>query len=79
MKETKIFKNHDGTEDIWEYDDSISKNVIQVTIGYPKHFSSPEEQNNKLNLKLNKTDQKFFNESNGKYVGYQRAKQLGII
>jgi hypothetical protein len=35
--------------------------------------------NNNKKKKKNKTQQKYFNPTNNKYVGYTRAKMLGLI
>ena len=40
---------------------------------------SPLEKLKRANKKAPKSAQKYFNPANGKMVGYQRAKVLGII
>lgn len=75
-KYTREYKNEDGSVDIWYFDNDIYQNgPISVKVGYAKNSKSFEEEQEELPL----TKRKFFNEANGKYVGYTRAKALGIL
>lgn len=75
-KYTKEYKNEDGSKDIWYFDNTITQNgPVRVEIGYAKNSKSFEEEQAELPL----TKRKFFNKENGKYVGYTRAKALGIL
>jgi hypothetical protein len=70
---TRKYIDDDGTVHIWEYDlDKFKFGPVNVNIDYKNTTSS----NNLITLK---TEKKYLNPHNGKYVGYQRAKQLGII
>ena len=75
-KYTREYKNDDGINEIWYFDTNITKNgPVSVEIKYSKKYKSFEEEQEELPI----TKRKFFNESNGKYVGYTRAKALGIL
>ena len=66
----------DGTKSIWHYDTNITKNgPIYVEIIHPLNTKTNDEQQQNLPI----TQQKFFSEKTGKYVGYTRAKALKII
>jgi len=79
-KFVREYKNADGTIDKWYYDTNISKsNPFKVEIIYPSNFISPEEQFKEASKNIPITQQKFLNPNNGKYVGYTRAKNLGLI
>ncbi len=72
---TKTFIDDDGTTHVWKYDlDKFSRGPIETTVNYSKESlsSSGKQKNNKI-------DQKYLNPANGKYVGYGRAKSLGLI
>ena len=71
----KTFEDDDGTIHIWKYDlDVFNRGPIETTVNYSKEFLSGEGEQ-----KTNKTEQKYLNPNNGKYVGYSRAKTLGIV
>jgi hypothetical protein len=71
----RTFEDSDGTTYIWKYDlDKFSRGPIETTINYPKEFLLDDGKQ-----KNNKIDQKYINPANGKYVGYGRAKSLGLI
>jgi len=75
-KYTREYKNEDGSTEVWYFDSKISQNgPVSVEIKYSKKYKSFEEEQEELPI----TKRKFFNESNGKYVGYTRAKALGIL
>lgn len=72
---TRTFINDDGTTCIWKYDlDKSTSGPIETTTSYPKEYLGAVK-----NTKDNKTDQKYLNPNNNKYVGYGRAKALGLI
>jgi len=76
---TREYKNHDGGKDIWVYDlDKFSNGPISVETIYVKNsiVSTPSIINYS---KLSLSQRKWINPSNGKEVGYQRAKNLGLI
>jgi hypothetical protein len=77
---TKTFKSVDGVISTWHYEkDRLNLGPFKVTIEYPKEWTSQEEDIKKKNKKVSKTNQRFINPKNGKEVGYQRAKELGLI
>jgi len=73
QKHTRTFIDDDGVTSVWEYDPAKSTNgPYDVTIKYPKDFLTAEP----VQRVLNKTEQKYLNPNNGKYVSYQRYQQL---
>lgn len=77
---TREFINDDGTTEIWKYDlDKFNNGPIETTIEYPKNYKSPLEIIKAENKDLPLTKQQWFNPTNGKMVGYARAKSLGLI
>ena len=78
IKYTVEYDYDDGTKAIWTYDRNITiGGPVSVEIKYPKNFKTPsfaEEQE-----KLPKTKRRYINPHNGKEVGYQRAKALGLV
>ena len=77
-KYTLEFDEEDGTKSIWTYDKNITTDgPISVEIKYPKNYgflTFAEEQE-----RLPKTKRRYINPHNGKEVGYQRAKALGLV
>lgn len=72
---TRTFINDDGTTCVWKYDlDKSTSGPIETSTSYPKEYLKTIEK-----TKNNKVDQKYLNLNNGKYVGYCRAKALGLI
>ena len=70
--------NEDGIKEIWNYDtDKFKNGPVSVEITYLKSIKTFEQEQDKENLP--KTQRKYLNTTNGKYVGYSRAKTLGII
>jgi hypothetical protein len=68
--------NHDGVKSVWNFDLTKSTNgPISVEITYPSNYKLVEDENEQLP----KTKRKYLNPNNGKYVGFQRAKSLGLI
>jgi hypothetical protein len=75
-KYTRVFSNLDGGSETWHYDlDKFSNGPIKVEITYLTKYESFEDKN----AKLPPTKRKYFNPTTEKYVGYGRAKQLGLI
>lgn len=73
---SRTFTSTDGVISTWYYED---KKLTKVSIKYPDNYTSEFEDTKKQNKKLPKTKQKYLNPANGKYVGYNRAVQLGLI
>lgn len=79
-KFTREYIDHEGVRTVWKFDlDKFDKGPIEVECFYPKDYLSPLEKLKRANKKAPKSLQKYFNPANGKMVGYQRAKALGII
>lgn len=75
-KFSREYKSDNGDMEIWHFDTNITKNgPVSVEIKHSKKQKSFEEEQAELPL----TKRKFFNEANGKYVSYGRAKSLGIL
>jgi hypothetical protein len=75
-KYTREYKSDDGSSEIWYFDSKITQNgPVSVEIKHAKKYKSFEEEQAELPL----TKRQFFNKANGKYVGYARAKALGIL
>ena len=71
----RVYKNSDGSKEIWKYDMSKNPNgPYETNIEYPKGTLTFEQ----IQEQLPKTKRRYLNEINGKYVNYLRAKQLGI-
>ena len=70
------YKSEDGSVETWHYDlDYFPNGPYKVEITSPAIKETWEERN----AKLPKTKRKYFNPANDKWVGYGRAKQLGVI
>lgn len=73
----KIYETTQSDGSIWYYD--WNKNpingLVSTTPFYPKDFDFSLPDDNTLPL----TKRQWLNSANGKYVGYGRAKQLGLI
>jgi hypothetical protein len=75
---TREYKNSDGSKDIWTYNlDKFSNGPISVETIYDKN----QEATFRIigNSQLSLSQRKWINPSNGKEVGYTRAKKLGLI
>lgn len=78
----RIYDNKDGTGQIWKYNLEVSPNgpiSVEETGKRINTTGKIEETQEKLNESLPATRQKYWSEQTGKWVGYGRAKQLGII
>ena len=72
---TRTYVDDDGTTHIWKYDlDKSNRGPIETTVNYSKEYLMESGK-----TKDNKIDKKYLNPANGKYVGYGRAKSLGLI
>ena len=75
-KYTREYISEDGSSEIWRFDTNVTQNgPISVEMKHAKKYKSFEEEQAELPL----TKRQFFNEANGKYVRYTRAKALGIL
>ena len=76
IKYTREYTSEDGSSEIWYFNNEITqKGPVSVEMKHTKKYKSFDEEQAELPL----TKRQFFNEANGKYVGYTRAKALGII
>ena len=75
-KYTQEFIDTDGSVVTWYYDvDKFANGPWKVDVVETVIQESFEEKN----ARLPKTQRKYFNPENQKWIGYGRAKQLGII
>jgi hypothetical protein len=75
-KYTREYTSEDGSSEIWYFNSEITqKGPVSVEMKHVKKYKSFDEEQAELPL----TKRQFFNEANGKYVGYTRAKALGIL
>jgi hypothetical protein len=73
---TKVYENSDGTTETWHYNlDKAPNGPFKVDIKHSTSHLTFEEQN----ALLSKTQRKYFNPANNKWIGYGRAKQLKVI
>tara|TARA_R110000744_G_scaffold126272_1_gene232521 strand:+ start:835 stop:1110 length:276 start_codon:yes stop_codon:yes gene_type:complete len=73
---TKVYDNSDGTTETWHYNlDKFSNGPFKVDIKYSTSHLTFEE----INEALPKTQRRYYNPANQKYIGYGRAKQLGLL
>jgi hypothetical protein len=79
-KFTREYTDSDGIRCVWKYDLDIFLNgPISTTMYYPQNYKPGWLKLEEANKKVPKSQRRYENPSNGKLVGYQRAKQLGII
>jgi hypothetical protein len=75
---SRDFTNFDGTVDRWYYD--FNKHPINGLYKTEMDIFNKLSKNDiKENSPIPKSQRKYLNPKNGKYVGYTRAKNLGII
>lgn len=75
-KFTRQYTSEDGSVETWYYNlDYFANGPFKVDITAPVIKETWEEKN----AKLPKTKRKYFNPANNKWIGYGRAKQLGVI
>ena len=73
---TRQYTNEDGSMETWHYNlDKFPNGPFKVDITAPVIKETWEEKN----ARQPKTKRKYFNPANNKWVGYGRAKQLGVI
>lgn len=73
---TRVFDSEEGVTETWHYNlDKAPNGPYKVDIKYSTNHLTFEEQNELLS----KTHRKYYNPANDKYVGYGRAKQLGLL
>ena len=73
---TRQYINEDGSVETWHYNlDKFANGPFKVETTAPVIKETWEEQN----AKKSKTQRKYFNPANNKWIGYGRAKQLGVI
>lgn len=74
LKYTQVFESEDGVKEIWVYDKTINPfGPLSVEFKYPKNYKTYAEEQEELP----KTRRKYCTDE-GNWVGYQRAKALGI-
>lgn len=74
------YKNEDGSVERWYYDlEKHPNGPIDVQIDYPKGYMNYSEKLEEEQKNLPPTQKLYMNDATGEYVGYGRAKQLGII
>jgi len=75
-KFTRQYTDEDGSVTTWHYNlDKFANGPFKVETTAPVVKESWEEQN----AKKSKTQRKYFNPENEKWIGYGRAKQLNLI
>ncbi len=75
-KYTREFTDSEGNVSTWHYDlDYFPRGPFKVEIQEAPCTLTWEEKN----AKLSKTQRKYFNPANNKWIGYGRAKQLKVI
>tara|TARA_R100000315_G_C5224156_1_gene135546 strand:+ start:635 stop:925 length:291 start_codon:yes stop_codon:yes gene_type:complete len=79
-KYTVVYDEGEGIKTKWIYDLDISEGgPISVEVLYPKGHENESVKEEVPNENLPKTKRKYYNPSNGKYVGYTRARALNLI
>ena len=75
-KYIREFTDSEGEVSIWHYDlDYFPRGPYKVEVQEAPCTLTWEEKN----AKLSKTQRKYFNPANNKWIGYSRAKQLKVI
>lgn len=73
---TREFTDSDGSVSVWHYDlDYFPRGPYKVEVQEAPCTLTWEEKN----ARLSKTQRKYFNPANNKWIGYGRAKQLKVI
>ena len=77
---TRTFFRNGKPSSIWTYrkSDSLLLSVEDVEVIDPNYVVDTAGDNMMANKDLPKTKRKYLNPINGKYVGYTRAKMLGL-
>ena len=84
MQFTREYKNDDGTTTVWHYDYSkFTNGPIKVEINGVKGESTfeviTEPKDTSADTSIPITKRMWTNPTNGKLVGYTRARGLGLI
>ena len=75
LKYTQVFEDNDGCKQIWKYDKIKNPfGPMSVEFKYPKGYKTFADEQEELPL----TKRKYCTDE-GNWVGYQRAKALGLI
>ena len=76
-----IYDEVDGTKTKWTWDKKKSPNApLSVEVIYPKgHENEVEDTEEIYPIDVPKTKRKYYNPASEKYVGYTRARALGLI
>ena len=75
-KYTRECTDSEGEESTWHYDlDYFPRGPYKVEVQEAPCTLTWEEKN----ARLSKTQRKYFNPANNKWIGYGRAKQLKVI
>lgn len=69
-----------GIKSIWAYDQKVTtRGPVSVEIIYPDGYISDGEREMNDQDSLPKTKRTYWSELTGKFVGYTRARALGLI
>ena len=69
-----------GTKTKWTWDKIKSPNApLSVEVIYPKDWDNGDEDEEIYPIDVPKTKRKYWNPASEKYVGYTRARALGLI
>ena len=75
-----IYDEVDGTKTKWTWDKIKSPNApLSVEVIYPKDWDNGDEDEEIYPIDVPKTKRKYWNPASEKYVGYTRARALGLI
>lgn len=74
------YKDHTGHRSVWTYDLDINPyGPISVEEFYVGNNKASKTEEDPTSESIPKTKRMYYNEANGKLVGYTRAKALGLI
>lgn len=77
---TRVIKHMHGVTSTYYFEkDRYNLGPYKVEIDYPDYYVDPMDEKKTADKGLPKTQRMYLNESTGKMVSYQRAKQIGII
>ena len=75
-----IYDEVDGTKTKWTWAKIKSPNApLSVEVIYPKDWDNGDEDEEIYPIDVPKTKRKYWNPASEKYVGYTRARALGLI
>jgi len=79
-KYVDIYDEVDGTKTKWTWDKKKSPYApLSVEVIYPKDWDYGEDDEEIYPIDVPKTKRKYWNPGTEKYVGYTRARALGLI